>query len=168
MGRSYNIVSVPGDGIGPETNGAAVRVLQAVAGKYGFEPKITEYKAGGCAIDAFGVPLPGETLRACMDSDAVLLGAVGGPRWDMIEAERRPEQAILGLRQGMHLYANLRPAVLQKELGNVSPLKNPGDIDMLIASREPTRVPKSFSTVPERALWLSIRRHIQKLRSAGY
>ncbi len=132
MGRTYNIVSIPGDGIGPETNGSAVRVLEAVAKKYGFEPKITEYKAGGCAIDAFGVPLPGETLQAAQDSDAVLLGAVGGPRWDMIEAERRPEQAILGLRQGMHLYANLRPATLQKELGDVSPLKDPGDIDLLI------------------------------------
>lgn len=132
MGRSYNIVSIPGDGIGPETNGSAVRVLEAVARKYGFEPRITEYKAGGCAIDAFGVPLPGETLDAAVNSDAVLLGAVGGPRWDMIEAERRPEQAILGLRQGMHLYANLRPAILHKELGDVSPLKKPGDIDMLI------------------------------------
>lgn len=132
MTRSYNIVSIPGDGIGPETNGAAVRVLEAVAQKYGFEPRITEYKAGGCAIDAFGVPLPGETLQAAQDSDAVLLGAVGGPRWDMIEAERRPEQAILGLRQGMHLYANLRPATLYKELGDVSPLKNPGKIDLLI------------------------------------
>lgn len=132
MGRTYNIVSIPGDGIGPETNGAAVRVLEAVSKKYGFEPRITEYKAGGCAIDAFGVPLPGETLQAALVSDAVLLGAVGGPRWDMIEAERRPEQAILGLRQGMHLYANLRPATLMKELGDVSPLKNPGNIDLLI------------------------------------
>ena len=132
MGRSYNIVSVPGDGIGPEVNGAAVKVLEAVAGKYGFEPKITEYKAGGCAIDAFGVPLPGETLDACVNSDAVLLGAVGGPRWDMIEAERRPEQALLGLRKGMNLYANLRPAILYKELGNASPLKKPGNIDLLI------------------------------------
>lgn len=132
MTRSYNIVSIPGDGIGPETNGAAVRVLEAVAAKYGFEPRITEYKAGGSAIDAYGIPLPGETLQAALDSDAVLLGAVGGPRWDMIEAERRPEQAILGLRQGMHLYANLRPATLMKELGNVSPLKDPGKIDLLI------------------------------------
>ncbi len=132
MGRSYNIVSIPGDGIGPEVNGCAVRVLEAVSQKYGFEPKITEYKAGGSAIDAYGVPLPGETLQAAQDSDAVLLGAVGGPRWDMIEAERRPEQAILGLRQGMHLYANLRPAILYKELGDVSPLKKPGNIDLLI------------------------------------
>lgn len=132
MGRSYNIVSIPGDGIGPETNGAAVRVLKAVAEKYDFEPRITEYKAGGCAIDAFGVPLPGETLTAAMESDAVLLGAVGGPRWDMIEAERRPEQAVLGLRRGMHLYANLRPATLYRELEDASPLKNPGKIDLLI------------------------------------
>ncbi len=132
MGRTYNIVSIPGDGIGPEVNGAAVKVLEAVSSKYGFVPKITEYKAGGSAIDAFGVPLPGETLQAATESDAVLLGAVGGPRWDMIEAERRPEQAILGLRQGMHLYANLRPATLYKELEDASPLKNPGNIDLLI------------------------------------
>ena len=132
MGRTYNIVSIPGDGIGPETNSAAVKVLEAVAAKYGFTPRITEYKAGGSAIDAYGIPLPGETLQAALDSDAVLLGAVGGPRWDMIEAERRPEQAILGLRQGMHLYANLRPAILYKELGDVSPLKKPGNIDLLI------------------------------------
>ncbi len=132
MGRSYNIVSIPGDGIGPEVNGAAVKVLKAVADKYGFEPKITEYKAGGCAIDAFGVPLPGETLEAAAGSDAVLLGAVGGPKWDMIEPEKRPEKALLGLRQGMHLYANLRPAIIHKELSNASPLKDPGNIDLLI------------------------------------
>ena len=132
MGRSYNIVSIPGDGIGPEVNGAAVKVLKAAAEKYGFEARITEYKAGGCAIDAFGVPLPGETLEAANASDAVLLGAVGGPRWDMIEPEKRPEKALLGLRQGMHLYANLRPAIIHKELSNASPLKNPGNIDLLI------------------------------------
>lgn len=132
MGRTYNIVSIPGDGIGPETTGAAVRVLEAVSKKYGFETRVTEYKAGGCAIDAYGIPLPGETLNAANNSDAVLLGAVGGPRWDMIEAEKRPEQALLGLRKGMHLYANLRPATLHEELASLSPLKNPGNIDMLI------------------------------------
>lgn len=130
--KSYNIAVIPGDGIGPEVTSSAVKVLKAVSGKFGFELNFTEYKAGGCAIDEFGLPLPEATLEGCKASDAVLLGAVGGPKWDKVDAKIRPEKALLGLRSGLGLYSNLRPALLFEELSSASPLKNVSNIDILI------------------------------------
>ncbi len=103
------IVLLPGDGIGPEVVSAAVTVLQAVAAAFGHDFELQEYLIGGCAIDAYGTPMPEETLAACQAADAVLLGAVGGPKWDDPQAEVRPEQGLLGLRKAMGLFANLRP-----------------------------------------------------------
>lgn len=130
--KSYNIAVIPGDGIGPEVTSSAVKVLEAVSEKFGFKLNFTEYKAGGCAIDEFGIPLPEATLEGCKVSDAVLLGAVGGPKWDKIDAKLRPEKALLGLRSGLGLYSNLRPALLFEELACASPLKEVNNIDILI------------------------------------
>ena len=120
---SYRIVLVPGDGIGPEIVGGAVQVLKAVGAKYGHDFHFDTVLAGGCAIDAYGVPLPEESLKACLASDSVLLGAVGGPKWDTLPGHLRPERALLGIRKELGLYANLRPAKLQPELAAASPLR---------------------------------------------
>ena len=120
---SYRIVLVPGDGIGPEIVGGAVQVLKAVGAKYGHDFHFDTVLAGGCAIDAYGVPLPEESLKACLASDSVLLGAVGGPKWDTLPGHLRPERALLGIRKELGLYANLRPAKLQTELAAASPLR---------------------------------------------
>ncbi|SCW41059.1 3-isopropylmalate dehydrogenase [Ruminococcaceae bacterium YRB3002] len=128
----YRIAVIKGDGIGPEIVSSAMKVLSSAAARFGFGVEYNEVLAGGCAIDACGVPLPSYTLDACRASDAVLLGAVGGPKWDGIEPSRRPERALLGLRSGLGLYANLRPALLFPELASASPLKNAGAIDILI------------------------------------
>ena len=130
--KNYKIAVIPGDGIGPEVTTSAVKVLKAVSEKFGFDMLFEEYKAGGCAIDEFGLPLPEETLEGCKASDAVLLGAVGGPKWDKVDASLRPEKALLGLRAGLGLYSNLRPALLFEELASASPLKNVSNIDILI------------------------------------
>ena len=102
---SHKIVTLPGDGIGPEIMAPALQVLEAV-GEFQFE----EHPFGGASIDSHGTALTGETLAACRTSDAVLLAAVGGPRWDTTDPDKpRPEQGLLGLRKGLGLYANLRP-----------------------------------------------------------
>ena len=132
MGKKYSIAVIPGDGIGPEITSAAMEVLETVASRKGVEIFIKSLKAGGDAIDAFGIPLPQETIDGAKDSDAVLLGAVGGPKWDNVEPEKRPERAILGLRAGLGLYANIRPVIVFDELKDASPLKNPGHIDFII------------------------------------
>jgi 3-isopropylmalate dehydrogenase len=99
------VVCLPGDGIGPEVMAQAVRVLAALP----LELEVAEHAFGGAAIDAFGEPLPAETLAACRTADAVLLGAVGGPKWD--GGSVRPEAGLIGLRKELDVYANLRPAV---------------------------------------------------------
>jgi len=132
MAKKYNIAVIPGDGIGPEITSAAIEVLETACSRNNIELFTKELKAGGAAIDEFGIPLPKETVSSAMDSDAVLLGAVGGPKWDNIDPELRPERAILGLRSGLGLYANIRPAVLHEGLEVASPLKNPGKIDFVI------------------------------------
>jgi 3-isopropylmalate dehydrogenase len=114
---------MPGDGIGPEIIAQARRVLDAVGKKFGHEFEITEALIGGAAIDATGGPLPEETVKACQASDAVLLGAVGGPKWDTIEKTIRPERGLLGIRKALGLFANLRPAVLFPELAKASFLR---------------------------------------------
>ncbi|HEY8391729.1 MAG TPA: 3-isopropylmalate dehydrogenase [Capillibacterium sp.] len=120
---TYRIAVIPGDGIGPEVVKAALAVLAQVGVKYGHQFKTKTLLAGGCAIDATGSPLPPETVEECQKSDAVLLGAVGGARWDHLPGDQRPEQALLGLRGRLGLYANLRPAHLYRELWEACPLK---------------------------------------------
>ncbi len=132
---NYNIVTVPGDGIGPDIIREAVKVLNKVGEVYGHNFKFTEKPAGGIAIDTCGCPLPQDTIDACKASDSVLLGAVGGPKWDHLGGNDRPEKALLGLRGELKLFANLRPAVLHKQLKAACPLKQEiiGDsLDILI------------------------------------
>ena len=117
------ITVIRGDGIGPEIVEQAIRVLSRIAEKYGHTFRFQEVLAGGCAIDACGTSLPEDTLQKCLDCDSVLLGAVGGPKWDGVPKEIRPEAALLGIRSAMGLYANLRPARLFRQLEAASPLK---------------------------------------------
>ena len=128
-----NIVTLPGDGVGPEVTAAAVAVLQAVATHYEHAFSFDEHLAGGAAIDATGEPLPAATLAACQAADAVLLGAVGGPKWSDPNAKVRPEQGLLALRAGLGVYANLRPLTVHPALAALSPLKDEKlkDVDVL-------------------------------------
>jgi len=119
-----HIAVLPGDGIGPEVTAAAVEVLQDLARRYGHEFAFSEHAIGGSAIDAVGEPLPASTLAACRTADAVLLGAVGGPKWSDPKAKVRPEQGLLALRAGLGVFANLRPVNVHPRLAGLSPLKN--------------------------------------------
>lgn len=129
-----NIVLLPGDGVGPEVVGATREVLDAVAKRFHHELAYTSHLIGGIAIDETGDPLPPATLSACRDSDAVLLGAVGGPKWDDPAAKTRPEKGLLAIRQGLGLYANLRPVKSYPELIASSPLKpdRVAGVDLLV------------------------------------
>jgi 3-isopropylmalate dehydrogenase len=117
------ITLLPGDGIGPEVAAAGRQVLERIADRYGHGFEFSEQLMGGAAIDACGDPLPADTVAACKDSDAVLLGAVGGPKWSDPNAAVRPEQGLLGLRALLGVYANLRPVNVYPELAGASPLK---------------------------------------------
>lgn len=117
------IAVIPGDGIGPEVVKQAIVVLEAVARKFGHQFEFQEVLMGGAALDAVGVPLPDETLKVCLESDAVLLGAVGGPKWDDLPGHLRPEAGLLGIRKGLNLFANLRPAKVFPQLKSASTLK---------------------------------------------
>ena len=121
---NYSIAVIPGDGIGPDIVAETIPVLDKVGELFGHTFTYTELLAGGAALDALGLPLPEETLKVCKNSDAVLLGAVGGPKWDDLEGSMRPEQALLGLRAGLGLFANLRPAILYKQLKEACPLRS--------------------------------------------
>lgn len=132
---TYKVTVLEGDGIGPEITRQAVRVLKTVAAKCGFSVETENALIGGEAIDAAGCPLPDETLKQCKASDAVLLGAVGGPKWDALAGDKRPEKGLLAIRGGLELFANLRPAVVYPALRGASPLKDEilGDgLDLLI------------------------------------
>jgi 3-isopropylmalate dehydrogenase len=118
-----NVCVLPGDGIGPEITEAAVRVLRKVAHKHGHELITVEALIGGAAIDATGVPLPDDTVEACKRAEAILLGAVGGPKWDEIDPGIRPERGLLGIRKELGLFANLRPAVLFPDMAGASYLR---------------------------------------------
>src|SRR5450432_2697915 len=118
-----SIALTPGDGIGPEVVNEGRLILEAVAKRHGHTFSFTEHLLGGCAIDAAGTALPEETLAACQNAHAVLLGAVGGPKWDDPTANVRPEQGLLGLRKALQLYANLRPVRPMPSLAHISPLK---------------------------------------------
>jgi 3-isopropylmalate dehydrogenase len=117
------IVIIPGDGIGQEITTVAQTVLAKVAQKSNIQLEYKTCYAGGAAIDRYGVPLPEDTLKAAQEADAVLLGAVGGPKWDSVSPDIRPEKAILGLRKALGLYANLRPIRVPESLASYSPLK---------------------------------------------
>lgn len=117
------ITTLPGDGIGPEVVAEGVQALQAVAARFGHTFEIRPALLGGCAIDATGTAMPDETLRLARESDAVLLGAVGGPKWDNPDAKVRPEQGLLGIRKALGLFANLRPVTLHPRLIPASPLR---------------------------------------------
>ena len=116
------ICVLAGDGIGPEIMAQALRVLEALRGD-GLKIEFENALIGGCAVDATGKPLPDETLALAKAADAVLLGAVGGPQYDTLPREQRPERGLLGIRKGLNLFANLRPAILYPELANASTLK---------------------------------------------
>lgn len=128
------IAVLPGDGIGPEITKGAVEVLQAVGERFGHQFSFVYGKIGGEAIDAEGTPLPEDTVTLCQDSDAILLGAVGGPKWDQNPAHLRPEKGLLEIRKQLQLYANLRPTNYFASLADSSPLKKEfiEDVDMLM------------------------------------
>lgn len=119
----FNIALLRGDGIGPEIVDSAVEVLNKTAEKFGHTFNFTPYLIGGAAIDATGKPLPEETVEGCLASDSVLLGAVGGPKWDNLPGDQRPEKALLGIRAALGLFTNLRPAKLYKALKDSCPLR---------------------------------------------
>ncbi len=131
---SKSVLILPGDGIGPEIVTEAEKVLNALSERYGLQINTEQALIGGSAIDETGVPLPDETLALGKQSDAILLGAVGGPKWDKIERSLRPERGLLAIRAGLDLYANLRPAILYKELAEASSLKPEviGALDIMI------------------------------------
>lgn len=123
MAKQYRITLLPGDGIGPEIMAVTVKVLERVGQQLDLTFQFTEALMGGAAIDATGSPLPDETLDACRQSDAVLLAAIGGPKWDTLPNAQRPERGLLGLRAGLELFANLRPAKILPQLIDASSLK---------------------------------------------
>ncbi len=119
----FNIAVMKGDGIGPEIVDEALKCLDKVGEKFGHEFVYDEMLIGGAAIDAAGTPLPQETIDACLASDSVILGAVGGPKWDGLPSEKRPEKGLLGIRKALGLFVNLRPAKLYAPLADACPLK---------------------------------------------
>ena len=121
--KNYTLTLLPGDGIGPEIMRVAVDALHEVGRKHDIGFSFEEKLVGGAAIDEFGTPLPEDTLECCKQSDAVLLAAIGGYKWDALEANMRPERGLLGLRAGMEVFANLRPAVVLPQLADASSLK---------------------------------------------
>lgn len=118
-----NIAVIRGDGIGPEIVNEAIKVLDKVAEVYGHSFNYTDVDMGGCAIDKWGDPLPEAMLKKCLESDSVLLGAVGGKKWDSVPGDMRPEKGLLRLRAGMGVYSNNRPAKIWPQLADASPLK---------------------------------------------
>lgn len=133
--QNYKIAVLKGDGIGPEIVTEAMKVLDAVADKCGFSVEYDEALLGGCAIDATGVPLPDETVAKCKAADSTLLGAVGGPKWDKLPGNVRPEKGLLGIRSALGLFANLRPARIFEPLRDASPLRADiinGSLDIMV------------------------------------
>jgi 3-isopropylmalate dehydrogenase len=123
MAQNYRITLLPGDGIGPEIMAVAVDVMKVVGEQLDLGFEFQEALIGGAAIDETGKPLPEDTLEMCRNSDAVLLAAIGGYKWDSLPRELRPETGLLGLRAGLGLFANLRPATILPQLIDASPLK---------------------------------------------
>ncbi|MFL5688604.1 MAG: 3-isopropylmalate dehydrogenase [Chloroflexota bacterium] len=131
---TYRLATIAGDGVGPEVVGAARRVLNAAGARFGFSVDWSDFLVGGAAIDAFGVAIRPEDVAACGEADAILLGAVGGPKWSDPAAAVRPEQALFALRGGLGLYANLRPVTVHPALAGASPVRPEllAGVDMLI------------------------------------
>ena len=123
MSQEFNITVLPGDGIGPEVIREAIKILKIIERKQNLKLNLTEAPVGGAGYEATGHPLPEDTLKSAMDADAVLLGAVGGPKWESIDFSLRPERALLGLRSNLGLFANLRPAKIFAPLADASTLK---------------------------------------------
>jgi len=119
----YKITIMPGDGIGKEITDKAVKVIKKIEEKFNHKFNINYADIGGVAIDKYGTPLPKETIEMCKNSDGIILGAVGGPRWDHLKGEDRPEKGLLNIRKELSLYTNLRPAIVYEPLKNASPLK---------------------------------------------
>ena len=130
--RTKKIVVLPGDGIGPEIASEALKVLEAVKGRFGLKLSVETLPVGGSAYDLCGKCLPEATLEKCKAADAVLLGAVGGPKWDSLPGAERPERALLGLRSGLGLFCNLRPARIWPSLADASPIKCADAMDMVV------------------------------------
>lgn len=131
----FNIATIPGDGIGPEVIEETIKVLNKIGDKFNHKFNFTEVLAGGIAIDKTGNSLPQETIDICKKSDSVLLGAVGGPKWDNLGGQQRPEAALLGLRGQLELFTNLRPAILHEALKEACPLKPEyvdGGLDIMV------------------------------------
>ncbi len=122
--KSYKVAVLPGDGIGPEVIRQGIKVLDKVSDVYGFKVEYTYADIGGVAIDKTGEPLPSETLSICKSSDAILMGAVGGDKWDGLPLNKRPEAGLLGIRSGLGVFANFRPAKIFAPLKDASPLKD--------------------------------------------
>lgn len=118
---TYKIVALPGDGIGPEILSGTLTLLQKISQKYNFDYELEEYEFGGASIDRYGTPLTSQTLEACERADAILLGAIGGPKWT--DPNNRPEQGLLKLRKSLNLYANIRPTMVTEGASELSPLK---------------------------------------------
>lgn len=121
---NYKIALLKGDGIGPEIVDEAVKVLDRIGEKFGHKFEYTQGYLGGESIDKYGIPYSKETAKICKESDSILLGSVGGPKWDNVEPDKRPEKGLLAIRKDLGVYTNLRPAVLFKQLKSASPLKD--------------------------------------------
>jgi 3-isopropylmalate dehydrogenase len=134
VGIKATIAVMPGDGVGPEIVSEALKALAAVAARFGHEFDTPRVEIGGAAIDAYGVPLRDEDLALCKKANGVLLGAVGGPKWDAIEVSIRPERGLLALRKGMGLFANIRPVAMHPALAETSPIKTEivKDVDLVV------------------------------------
>ena len=136
----FNLAVIKGDGIGPEIVDEAIKVLDKIGEKFDHKFSYKHVLAGGCSIDENGIPLTEETVRICKAADSVLLGAVGGPKWDAVPSEKRPEKALLGLRSALGLFANIRPAVMYNALADACPIKKEiiGDGFDIVVCRELT------------------------------
>jgi len=171
---NFKIALIKGDGIGPEIVDGALKVLEAVQQKYDFVLEYTEVLAGGVAIDQKGTPLPQETIDVCKASDAVILGALGGPQWDNLPGDQRPEAGLLNLRKSLGLFANLRPAILFDELKDASPLKPEiiGDgLDVLVVRELTGDVYFGEKVIEENAVWdkmVYTRPEVERIARVGF
>ena len=148
--KKYHIAVLPGDGIGPEIMEEAKKILGVVAKRAGVQFEMEEGLVGGAAYDRYGTPLPEAVMKMAAASDAVLLGAVGGPKWEPLDYSLRPERGLLGLRSGLGLYANLRPVVVFEDLIDASPFKAGGDPGDRPPHRPRTRRGRLFRQTPGR------------------
>ncbi|WP_436855761.1 3-isopropylmalate dehydrogenase [Staphylococcus caeli] len=169
---SHKIIALPGDGIGPEIMSGAIEILEQLSNDYNFEYDLETHDFGGIAIDHHGTPLPNTTLNACKNADAILLGAVGGPKWT--DSNNRPEQGLLGIRKALGLFANIRPTVVTNGTSHLSPIKESrvAGTDFIIV-RELTGgiyfgEPKSLSTENALDSLTYTRAEIERIARVGF